>query len=247
MKKSYSIRVFPSKEQIDELNELSSIRKDIWNKLLDTEENEYKINKKILNKFDLNNLLPELKEKYPEWKKLNSKAVQTIATELFGSYRSFFNLIKKDKSARPPRKIENNDYHTIVWNQSGWIIQENDTIIINKIPFNYKSKIDITDLNIKEIKIKYVRNKWLCDIIVEEPIKYKDKLNKALKNFKEYSKSPEFITDTKEREERRNFFKNIFNCHTKASCPELSENSSVLGTWTLCLGSRNIGYNQSSD
>jgi len=177
MKKTFSIRLFPTKKQIDELNELSSIRNDVWNKLLEIEENEYKTNKKIINKFGLNNLLPKLKEKYPEWKKLNSKAIQTISTELFGSYRSFFNLIKKDKNARPPRKIENNGhFHTIVWNQSGWIFKE-DSIIINKLPFTYKSKIDITELNIKEIKIKYVRNKWLCDIIIEEEIKYEDKLN----------------------------------------------------------------------
>lgn len=177
MKKTYSIRLFPTKEQIDELNELSSIRNDIWNKLLEIEENEYKTNKKILNKFALNNLLPELKNEYPNWKKLNSKAIQTISTELFGSYRSFFNLIKKDKNARPPRKIEDNNFHTIVWNQSGWIIKEDNIIIINKLPFNYKSKIDIKELNIKEIKIKYARNKWLCDMIIEEDIKYKDKLN----------------------------------------------------------------------
>ena len=180
MKKTFSIRLFPTITQIDELNELSSIRNEIWNELLDIEENEYKTTKKILNKFGLNNLLPELKEEYPNWKKLNSKAIQTISTELFGSYRSFFNLIKKDKNARPPRKIEDDsfsNFHTIVWNQSGWIIKENNEIIINKIPFKFKSNIDITELNIKEIKIKYVRNKWLCDIIVEENIKYEDKLN----------------------------------------------------------------------
>lgn len=62
MKKTYSIRLFPTKDQIDELNELSSIRNDIWNKLLEIEQNEYKTNKKILNKFDLNNLLPKLKK-----------------------------------------------------------------------------------------------------------------------------------------------------------------------------------------
>ena len=125
MKKTFSIRLFPTKTQIDELKELSSIRNEIWNKLLDIEENEYKTTKKILNKFSLNNLLPELKEEHPNWKKLNSKAVQTISTELFGSYRSFFNLIKKDKNAKPPRKIEdNNNFHTIVWNQSGWIIKD---------------------------------------------------------------------------------------------------------------------------
>ena len=173
MKKSYSIRLFPTYNQINQLKELSDIRKDIWNKLLDIEQNEYQTNKSILNKFDLNNLLPSLKKQYPLWKKLNSKAIQTISTELFGSYRSFFNLIKKDKTARPPKKNENNNYHTIVWNQSGWIIKDN-TITINKIPIEYKSKIDITSLDIKEIKIKYVRKKWLCDIIVEEPIRYKD-------------------------------------------------------------------------
>jgi len=175
MKKSYSIRLFPIKEQISQLNELSEIRKDIWNKLIDVQQKEYETNKTILNKFDLNNLLPELKEQYINWKKLNSKAVQTIATEIYGSYRSFFNLIKKDKTARPPRKIDSDYYHTIVWNQSGWIIQSN-IITINKIPFEYKSKIDISTLDIKEIKIKFVRNKWLCDLIVEEPIQYEDNL-----------------------------------------------------------------------
>jgi len=159
------------------LNELSSIRSEIWNELLDIQEKSYENNKSIYNKFDINNMLPKLKEKYPTWKKLNSKSIQTIATELFGSYRSFLNLIKKDKSAKSPRKIENTDYHTIIWNQSGWIIKENNEIIINKIPFRYKSNLNIKDLNIKEIRVKNVRNKWLCDLVIEEPIKYEDKLN----------------------------------------------------------------------
>ena len=178
MKKCYSIRLFPNIQQIVELKKLSNIRKEIWNKLLDIQQTEYQTNKSIFNKFDLNNMLPELKEQYTDWKKLNSKAVQTISTELYGSYRSFFSLIKKDKSARPPNKIEieSTDYHSITWNQSGWMVKENNIIIINKIPFDYQSKIDISILDIKEIRIKFVRNKWLCDIIVEEPIKYIDDL-----------------------------------------------------------------------
>ncbi len=84
------------------------------------------------------------------------------------SYQSFFTLIKKDKNARPPRKIDDVNYHTIVWNQSGWIFNENNIITINKISFEYKSKIDISKLDIKEIKIKYIRNKWLCDLVVDK-------------------------------------------------------------------------------
>ena len=174
--KTYQIRLFPSKDQIIELQELSDIRKDIWNKLLDIQQIEYKTNKSMFNKFDLNNMLPELKNKYSNWKKLNSKAVQTIATELYGSYRSFFDLIKKDKNAKPPRSIKNNDYHTIVWNQSGWLLRENNVIIINKNPFQYKSKLNIADLIIKEIRIKHINNKWLCDLVVDDKPDYKDQI-----------------------------------------------------------------------
>jgi putative transposase len=174
--KTYQIRLFLTKEKIDQLNELSSIRTEVWNELLDIQKKYYELNKSIYNKFDLNNMLPDLKEKNLSWKKLNSKALQTISTELFGSYRSFFNLIKKDKNARPPKKIENKDYHTITWNQSGWIIKDNE-IIINKINFRYKSNINISELNIKEIRIKYLRNKWLCDLVVNDKIEYKNDIN----------------------------------------------------------------------
>lgn len=175
--KTYQIRLFPSKEQIDDLNELSSIRSLVWNELLDIQQKSYESNKKIYNKFDLNNMLPELKEKYPNWKKMNSKSLQVISTELFGSYRSFFNLVKKDKNARPPKKIENKEYHTITWNQSGWMVEQENQIIINKINFRYKSNINISELNIKEVRVKYLRNKWICDLVVGDKLNYQEELN----------------------------------------------------------------------
>ena len=174
--KTYQIRLFPSKEQILELQELSDIRKDIWNKLLDIQQDKYETDKIILDKFKLNNLLPLLKEEYPDWKKLNSKAIQTIATELYGSYRSFFNLIKKDKNAKPPRKIENNYFHTISFNQSGWMIKKG-LFFLNQIPFEYKSNLNIKDLKIKEIRIKFIRHKWLCDLVIDDKIEYFNDVN----------------------------------------------------------------------
>ena len=60
--KSYQIRLFPTKDQIVQLQELSDIRKDIWNSLCDIQQKTYETKKSILNKFDLNNLLPSLKK-----------------------------------------------------------------------------------------------------------------------------------------------------------------------------------------
>ncbi len=176
--KTYSIRLFPSKDQILDLYKLSDVRMDIWNTLLNIQEKEYETNKRIHSKFDLINLLPDIKNTIkPEWKKLNSKAIQTIAVELFQSYRSFFNLIKKDKTSKPPQLKELGRYHTLVFNQSGWVFKNGNTILINQILFQYKSNlVNISDLNIKEIRVKTKNNKWLCDIVVNDKIEYKDKL-----------------------------------------------------------------------
>lgn len=173
--KTYTIRLFPTKEQIFELNKLSDIRMDVWNNLIDIQQKEYEQKKKIYRKFDLINLLPELKKTTkPKWKNLNSKAIQTIATEVSQSYQSFFTLIKKDKTARPPKQKELGKYHTLTFNQSGWIFKDNK-IIINQIPFNYKTNIkNILELNIKEIRVKFKNKKWLCDIIVNDKNEYLD-------------------------------------------------------------------------
>ena len=136
--KTYSIRLFPTQEQILQLNQLSNIRMDVWNTLIDIQQKYYEINKKIYSKFELINLLPKLKNvTKPEWKLLNAKAIQTIATEVSQSYQSFFTLIKKDNTAKPPKQKELGRYHTLVFNQSGWVFKDNK-IQINKILFNYK-------------------------------------------------------------------------------------------------------------
>lgn len=174
--KTFLLRLNPTKEQIEILKELSSIRKEIWNELLDIEQKSYDNDKIFIDQYKLNNILTQLRNNNDNWQKLNSKACQTISTEIVGSYRSFFNLIKKDKSARPPRKIEDDNFHTISFNQSGWSIKNENTIIINKISINYKSKVNLTDLKIKEMRIKYVRDKWLLDFVIDDKIDYKNKL-----------------------------------------------------------------------
>jgi putative transposase len=178
--KTYSLRIFPTQQQIRELNDLSSIYVEIWNNLIDIQQNEYKNNKKIFNKFDLNNKLPDLKNQNVTWKKLNSKCIQTIATTIFSSYRSFFTLIKKDKSSRPPNKLNNDKFHTLTYNQSGWSFK-NNLLYINKIPFKFKGKQDYSKENIKEIRVKFVNNKWLVDLVINDKILYPDKIEKETK------------------------------------------------------------------
>jgi putative transposase len=169
--KTYNIRLFPTLEQIDKLNQLSSIRLSIYNHYLNLNIENYKVKKKIFNAYQMHKMFTADKKEYVDWQILNTKCVQTILTKLYDNYKSFFTLIKKDKSSKPPQIIENiNQFKTISFNQSGWSVKPNNIILINQIPIEYKSIYNLKKLNIKEIRVKFIRNKWLCDLVVEDRI-----------------------------------------------------------------------------
>lgn len=183
-----SFRIFPTKEQTSSLIELSIIRDEIYNHFLGLQQNEYETNKKIFSSFDMMHKCVYLKKlpEFSHWNKLNSKAIQRVITELDGSCKSFFKLIKKDKSARPPklREIKNDKFNSLVFNQSGWIIDKEKNIIsINKIPLLFKASHlnNIRLLNIKELKIKFRNNKWLCDIVVDKKQEFPKQITKQTK------------------------------------------------------------------
>ena len=183
-----SFRIFPTKEQISSLIELSIIRDEIYNYFLGLQQNEYETNKKIISAFDMMHKCVDLKQlpEFSYWNKLNSKAIQRVITELDGSYKSFFKLIKKDKSARPPklREIKENNFNSLVFNQSGWVIDKEKNIIsINKIPLSFKASHinNIRLLNIKELKIKLRNDKWLCDIVVDIKQEFPTQITKQCK------------------------------------------------------------------
>jgi putative transposase len=179
------MRLFPTRLQVGKLEELSKTRNLLWNEMIEIEEKAFE-EKHLIGEFDLNNMLPALKEEYPEYKVLNSKACQRICKEVYSSYRSFFRLVKKDKTAKPPRKVGNvEQFHTVVFNQSGWKFIDNENVRLNGIVIQYKgmSGIDFTTLNVKEVRLKKKNGKYMLDVMhekeIEEPKEIKSK-NKVL-------------------------------------------------------------------
>lgn len=175
VKRTYSVRLFPTKEQLGKLEELSKVRNLLWNEIITIEEKAFE-EKHLIGEFDLNNMLPSLKEEHPEYKVLNSKACQRICKEVYSSYRSFFRLVKKDKTAKPPRRVENvEQFHTIAFNQSGWKFIDGNTVRLNGVSLQYKgmASIDFTALNVKEVRLKKKEWKYMLDVTheleIEEP------------------------------------------------------------------------------
>ena len=106
---------------------------------IDLENETYTSSGKIKTEYDLDKDITILRQSNPVIAKLNAKASQRIAKEIYGSYKLFFNLIKKDKTARPPHKIDDvSRFHTIVYNQSGWKFISNTEVKLNGITLKYK-------------------------------------------------------------------------------------------------------------
>ena len=175
VKRTYTVRLFPTKEQVGKLEELSKTRNLLWNAIMSIEQKAFE-EKHLLREFDLNNLLPSLKEEHPEFKVLNSKACQRLCKEVYASYRGFFHLVKKDKTAKPPRKVDDvEQFHTVVFNQSGWKFINNETLRLNGITLKYKGikSVDFTTLVSKEVRLKKRDGKYFLDVMheaqVEEP------------------------------------------------------------------------------
>ena len=178
--RTYTIRLFPNKEQTKQLQELSLARNTLYNILVNIEEQTYAEAKQIKTEYDLDKDITFLRKETVLLTKLNSKASQRVAKEVYSSYKSFFNLIKKDKTARPPHKLSDvNKFHTIVYNQTGWKFISNHEIKLNGITLSYKGipSIEYNTLNVKEVKLKFINGKYLLDLGVETSIKEADILN----------------------------------------------------------------------
>ncbi len=120
---SQRIRVFPTSDQEEVLWKLSEKCRLLYNFALEERINTWKNGVKGINYYKQQNDLPELKEKFPEYKWVYSKVLQYVLRILDANYKSFFALWKRgSKKARPPKFKGKKYFTTMVYNQSGFKI-----------------------------------------------------------------------------------------------------------------------------
>ena len=182
--RTYTVRLFPNTEQEQQLQNLSLARNTLYNILIDIEQQTYETTGKIKTEYDLDKDITALRKQTPLLLCLNSKASQRVAKEIYSSYKSFFNLIKKDNTAKPPQKLQDvSHFHTVVYNQTGWKIIDDKILKINGIVVNYKGVpgADYLKQTIKEVKLKYRDGKYLLDLGVENYAQEKEELTQENK------------------------------------------------------------------
>lgn len=97
MIKSYKIRLYPTKEQEQNMWKHIGACRFVWNYMLDLQQQKYKNGEKHLSQFDMIKCLPIIKnEQNNTWlKEISATTMQIVCSDLSSAYERFFNKICK--------------------------------------------------------------------------------------------------------------------------------------------------------
>ena len=121
------------------------------------------------------NSLPSLKKKFPKYKGIYSKALQMVLRTLDADFRSFFALRKNgDNNAKPPRFKGKKYFTTMVYNQSGFKV-ENGSIKLshkyNEVPLTFSVPDTYEFIHVYQISVFYDGGDFYISVIHEVPEK----------------------------------------------------------------------------
>lgn len=171
MQLTQKIKITINKEQEEVLNVLSERCRLIYNFALTDRKKEWEENKKSISYITQQNNLPKIKEEYSEYKVVYSKVLQHTLRVLDGNYKSFYSLIKKDKTARPPKYLGKKHFTTMTYNQSGYKLKNNHVILshkVNDVKLKFKIPIKFIFSKIKQISLFKKDNNFWLSITYEE-------------------------------------------------------------------------------
>ncbi len=215
MHRTYKFRLYPSKEQEETLSHNLEICRYVYNTLLEwlNEQDE-------VNKYELQNRLPSLKQEHPELKQVYSKALQYEVHRLFHNLHALSQSKKKGNKVGRLRFKSSQSFKTIHYNQSGFKIMKTgnrlDKLHISKVgnlPIRMHRPVKG---DIKQVVIKHYRSgKWYASIMVEQenevaeqPIKKAVGIDVGLKHYCSDSdgrqfENPEYLKKSAKKLERR--------------------------------------------
>ena len=133
MEKTYKFRLYPSKQQINILNNLLNSCRYLYNTQLEYERYVYEKDKKFANRIELNNLLPDIKIINKDLKQIHSQILQNVNDRVIKSFNGFFNRVKKGQKAGYPRFKNIHRYNSFTYPQRGFKFISQSKIKLSKI------------------------------------------------------------------------------------------------------------------
>ena len=185
--KGVKLRLYPNKSQEKDLRQMCGNSRFLWNLLYDMQLNRYENNKDLyedssdeaklkrshvmMSAYQMNYLLPQLKNEYPFLKLSDASSLQVVSGQLYQAYQNFFNNPKH--FGLPNFKSLKTSRLSYTCSLPRVLVAAKRYIRISKIGYIKVSKTDrLQDVKIKRYTVERdSTNKWYISFQVEfEPV-----------------------------------------------------------------------------
>ena len=160
MRKTFKYKLYRSKHA-KRLHRQINVGGAIHNHCIALHRRYYRLYKKSLSCFTLNNHLAKLKKlpQYAWWKQLGSQAIQEIAARIDKGYKAFFAQVKARKAGKVRRRVSPPSFRKVrhaksfTLSQAGWKLLEGNRLKIGATIYKFAKSREI-DGAIKTLTIK---------------------------------------------------------------------------------------------
>jgi putative transposase len=123
MRKTFKMRLFPSKRQENLLRETLGECQWLYNKLLEGRKYEYETSKKSLTLYDQHSQTTQYKKERQSLKRVHSQVLQNVAVRIDLAFKAFFRRVKEKNGAVGfPRFKAYFRYDSFTYPQSGFVL-----------------------------------------------------------------------------------------------------------------------------
>ncbi|AYJ73948.1 putative transposase [Thermus phage phiLo] len=120
MRKAFKYRLYPTKPQQKDLEQILELCRDLYNAALQERRDAYKKAKKTVSAYEQNNHLPEIRAEMPEYKRVHSQVLQDVIKRVDRAFKGFFRRLKAKKGkAGYPRFKGKGRYDSFTFPQAG--------------------------------------------------------------------------------------------------------------------------------
>jgi len=203
---NFKYRIYPSRTQIIRLNKTISDCCFVYNQLLETKINAYKLDKTNIAQFDLNKIAKDIDVP------VHSQVKQNISKRINDAFNHFFRRVKAKKGKVGfPRFKSFNRYKSITYPQSGFKIVSQSKLFVSKIG-NIPIILDrVPKGKMKTFCIKKTAIGWFaifsCDDVPIDKIKVPDNqigIDVGIENFATLSNgeviaNPQFLKKSEKK------------------------------------------------
>src|SRR6266571_2066950 len=133
MRKMFAYRLYPTKNQLQTLNEILEECRWLYNHLLERRKTSYEQEGKNLSLYAQQETFPRLKTQRPSLATVHSQVLQNVAVRVDLAFQAFFRRCKTGEKPGYPRFKGQGRYDSFTYPQSGFSLTHDSRVTLSKI------------------------------------------------------------------------------------------------------------------